>query len=711
MNAQTECSAFWRPRISSVMVAVAVAGGITLANLSSEPVTGELIKYVASQPERAYGWPVTWYWRVTSMVPGSVPPWNSLPARPELVWPVSRYSTSGLIVNLAIWLALLAASAAACQRLRQGYQPRLNWRPRVPTLIIAMLVIASILLANMTVELSYVSISPIWFGTASSGWPSAWRWYWVAPFDNVYGWDFSAARLAGNTALWLGMMAAVALPCEWLLRRYQLRLRFSLRAMLAAVAVVAVLCAWCVAVWKRANDQDELHALGLASHDLWVERPGPKWLRLVVPDRYRRRVVGANIYLDSLSLSDEEEQKQHATDNQEAIRDEEGPTSEADEDEPDLDGELTPEELVRQEGEVLKRLGRLPALRYLDINYGVLTPAMSDALAKLDQLRSLHVGLPFLNHPGRTTNLEWVGHLRRLEQLSLEQVASDELSCLANLTHLKSLSLDLTDCKDDESEMDRRVAAVAKLTQLHRLHLQGSPGAQIAHLSGLTNLKSLAIDFHHFDGDEERLRQCFAAIGTLTQVELLRLLTPSGPLRVRADNLASLRGMKCLRSLSLLITCDKGERQACLAALANLTQLRRLWLEGDLVTTGVAQLAPLESLEELLISDGRMETPAAIESLWALKGLKAVHIRGLAFELSTLTGEHVDARRALDSFKRSHPGRVSNLWREWQNDLALMGGAAPHFADEPPDVNSFWQHFDEKPPDLDTFLGGNPAGP
>ncbi|HVX12010.1 MAG TPA: hypothetical protein VHC22_12575 [Pirellulales bacterium] len=170
---------------------------------------------------------------------------------------------------------------------------------------------------------------------------------------------------------------------------------------------------------------------------------------------------------------------------------------------------------------------------------------------------------------------------------------------------MRSLTLDLTDCEDDESEIDRRLAAVGKLTQLRRLRLQGSPGAQMWHLSGLTNLKSLSLEFHHFDRDEERLAQCFAAIGNLTRVEELRLAAafnvytnPSAALTIRAQNLASLGGMKSLRSFWLPLVsceeCDASERQACLAAIAKLTQLRRLGLAGDLVTTGLAEFWKLD---------------------------------------------------------------------------------------------------------------------
>ncbi|HVX11617.1 MAG TPA: hypothetical protein VHC22_10585 [Pirellulales bacterium] len=579
------------------------------------------------------------------------------------------------------------------------------------TLIISLLVVASTVLANTTFEMSY---APPYaqFGTVSYGWPFVWRWYWVAPWENFYGWDFSAACLAGNIAVWLGTVALAASMWEFLLRWCRPRWRFSLRRMLAAVALVSVLFAWGAAVWKRADEQDALAASGSTVSQLWVERPGPKWLRLVVPDRYRRCVVGARIEIEGTIGAYEEGRKQNAEEDQERLADDDERNGEADDEGFDPDDEHTPEEWQRQHEKTLTRLVRLGALRFLSIAYDALTPAMTDTLANLQQLRILHVCIPSSSYPGRPTSIAWVGRLRQLEQLSLERVGSDELGCLANLVHLRSLTLDLTGCEDDESEIDRRLAAVGKLTQLRRLRLQGSPGAQMSHLSGLTNLKSLSLEFHHFDRDEERLVQCFAAIGKLTQVEELRLAAafdvytnPSAALRIRADNLASLGGMKSLRSLWLLLVsceeCNASERQACLAAIAKLTQLRRLWLAGDLVTTGLAELAPLESLEELEISDEGMRTATAVESLCALKGLKAVDIPGLAIDLFASGDEaadarHAAARRVFQSFQRAHPGRVSNLWLEEQKDLIPW---------------RTWQEFNERTPDLDSFLGGNPAMP
>jgi hypothetical protein len=177
-------------------------------------------------------------------------------------------------------------------------------------------------------------------------------------------------------------------------------------------------------------------------------------------------------------------------------------------------------------------------------------------------------------------------------------------------------------------------------------------------------------------------------------------------LSVHADNLECFRGVTNLESLRLEISCEKPEWHACLAAIGNLTQLKRLWLEGDLVSTGVAELAPLESLEELT-SDNRMATPAALRSLSALKRLRAIHIAGLDMDLAThtfaspLLAPKVDAeslRRAVESLRQSHPGIVidgdyNSRWAagEWEDfaDLSL----------EP---------FDNESSDLDSFLGYTP---
>jgi hypothetical protein len=74
MNSQTEEFTSRRARILTLIVVVVVATGITLANLFSEPLTADSFdRIVTANPaiERAYGWPLTWYWRICTQCPPS----------------------------------------------------------------------------------------------------------------------------------------------------------------------------------------------------------------------------------------------------------------------------------------------------------------------------------------------------------------------------------------------------------------------------------------------------------------------------------------------------------------------------------------------------------------------------------------------------------------------------------------------------------------
>ena len=691
----------FRFRYVTVAVLVVVGVAITLANVSSEAVSGDLIKRIANRPQRAYGWPLTWYWRVASTVPG-IKPLAGYPARPLLQWPVARYSPSRLTADVAIWLVILTGTGAAVRRLLGRHDPRLRYRPRLTTLLVLLAIAAPIVLANLTFELSWSSLKVFEQGTSAKalfGWPLIWNWYFVAPFDNVYGWDFSALRLAGNIAIWVATLALMALAWEWFLRRHRPRLNFSLRTMLAAVALTGVVCAWFAMVQKRAQEQDALvESIGSAGN-LSVERWGPKWLGLVVPDRIRRRVVGAKITVGQAIWPDEDESSAEAVD--EDPQDHEQQNSEIHDDGSDAYVEDTAEEEDRRDQEILERLGRLPALHFLQVECGLLTPAMSDALAKLRQLRMLEVRGQFFGRPPRLSapNVAWLGHLRQLEQLSLQGVDSEQLVCLANLTRLESLTLDITDCEDDEREMDKRLAMIDKLTQLRRLHIVGFPGAQIARLRSLNNLKSLTLDFDRIYNGRERVHECFETLGRVTQLEQLQLGSGGG-LHIYSEDLACLRGLKNLKSLRVHMSRGGSERHACLAALANLTQLRRLWLEGELVSAGLADLAPLESLEELT-SDYRMATPAALESMTSLKHLKAVHIAGLDLDLDSSTEKGAAVRRAVESLRRSRPGILvdgdyNGRWLDAQKE-------------DYPSLR--WEPFDDKTSELDAFLGFVPMVP
>jgi hypothetical protein len=696
----------------TLLVVMGVGAAIALANVSSEPVSAEIIKRIADAPQRAYGWPVIWYWRVATTVPGEINPWGASTPRPVLQWSLARYRVSSLVANSAIWLVLLVAAAASCQRLLMEFRRRMRWRPRVTTFIVLLAVALPTVLANMTFETSPIS-SPRWYehgatARACFGWPLLWNWYFVAPWDNLYGWDFSAPRLVGNLVIWLGTLAAVALVWEWLMRRYRPRLSFSLRTMFIAVVLASVLCAWCAAVWRRANEQDALAELDI--NNIRVNRSGPKWFGLVVPDRYRRCVVDVSISVGR-PLWLVGDMKAAEIDEHDRARDDERGSVD-DGDRADDFGEINPEEMDREDEELLTRLARLSTLRAISINCGVLTPAMAETLSNLWQLRTLQL---WLDHAcGTRVDISWIGRLRQLAGLRLDGVQSEQLASLIGLSQLKSLTLDLSDCEDDEPEMEKRLAIIGNLMQLRRLHLEGCPGTQISRLRGLTNLKSLTLDFNESSGDEERVRKCFEALGKLTQLEQLWLAGGRNNwggregLTIHADDLECLRGLNNLKSLRLEISCEESERHACLATIGKLTQLRRVWLEGDLVSTGLEELASLESLEELT-SDNRMATTAALRSLSALKRLRAIHIAGLEMDLAAHDSSGPFAprsdpeslRRAVESLRQSHPrividGDYSSRWAagEWEEFTSLTS--------EP---------FDNKSADLDSFLGLVPMGP
>jgi hypothetical protein len=290
--------------------------------------------------------------------------------------------------------------------------------------------------------------------------------------------------------------------------------------------------------------------------------------------------------------------------------------------------------------------------------------------------------------PDSSASVAWLGQVSRLEELSLEGVGSDDLVCLPRLTRLKSLTLNIRDCKVNEQELDKRLAMVGRLPQLRRVRLEGFPGARIAPLCNLNNLKSLTLCFDPI-ADRERIHGFFEALGRMTKLEELQLALGKD-LRPLPEDLECLRGLTNLTSLRLDISCAGSEWRAWLAAIADLPQLRRLWLEGDQGIVGIADLAPLVSLEEVMISDHRMATPAALESLSALKRLRAIFIVGLNRDLASATAEGANLRRALVSLRRSHPGIIVGDYRDLYTD------------------KSNWESFDDRTSDLDAFLGFTP---
>ncbi|HVC96407.1 MAG TPA: hypothetical protein VND64_22165 [Pirellulales bacterium] len=669
----------YRPRLLTLIVLMIVAAPIVVANLSHEQ--GAIQKWwqppSPPNPSFSFGWPMIWYWTEFPPLVGGV--------RASCDHNLARWSAPGLAGNLAMWLLMVAVPAVACEWLLRRYGRDLSFRPRLVTLVVLMVVAAPTVLANLS---SDELTGNMWglLPYPAYGWPLVWCWrnsYFGWPGVAMLDWDCSGARLAANLTTWLVMLAAAGGACEWLLRLYRPRLQWNLRTMLAAVGLLAVFCAWCAKLRDRANLQDPIIAEygdpGQSVALFW-DRLGPKWLDLVGADRFRRRVVGVDL---TYPLSFPSGRGPGGTDE-----------------------------------ELLKRLGRLPDMRYLVVCASDLTPDTAAALGEMRQLRMLRI--EFLGADKLTAHACFasIGKLTRLERLCLDglDIRGDDLACMGGLSNLKSLSLS---CEDDLDETHELLAALGKLTQLERLCLEGWElgSDDLAHLASLTNLKSLTLEI---ECNQEKAHECLATLGALTQLERLCL---SG-IDFRSDDLACLAGLANLRVLGLRDywpdsssdevgtemeedsteeggeNSDELENKDTLQLLAHLPALPRLEtidlegsavsdddlaqlavvprlkllnLTGTLVTdVGLAELASLASLEKLRI-DNAIATAAGLESLLRLRRLNSLHIVPAQLEGATHTlffdgimnaglyvrEDEVDrCRRALEALRRSNPGIV-----------------------------------------------------
>lgn len=460
-----------------------------------------------------------------------------------------------------------------------------RYRPRVLTVLLVAAIAALLVLANLSDELRG-RIGPIpanggadlsfdvrepsedgspvsLMSNLSYGWPLVWRQYVVA---NVYGAVLdecrSTGRLAGNVALWLTILVVPAALCEWLLRRYRPRLRWSLKAMLIGIGLVAAGCGWFVHARNRANIEDALIAdVENDGGRIWVERWGPDWLELIGADRLRRRIIGAH-FVQGAEV--------------------EVPEDEASEDE-GADGEGEDSEWVGKKGaeDRLARLAQVRALRYLMVVIHC-TPGMIDSLGQMRRLQSL--------------NLDIVDQA--------PSVGRDLVNALANDRKLRTLSIDLNNWSDQAPEQTSRelLAVIGKLTQIESLRLEHATTASesLAGLSGLTNLKSLTLDsMRHSQGDAERGLPLLSRLPKLEGLESLDLHNSD----VGDRDLPYLASLPRLKSLSLVGTHVTGTGLAKLAALASLEELA---INGAMVSeAGLESLSALSGLRALHIDGFR----------------------------------------------------------------------------------------------------------
>lgn len=377
-----------------------------------------------------------------------------------------------------------------------------RYRPRLLTLFVLAVVAVPGTLANLTFDVrepppqcrEILRQHTSGWGESKQmayGWPLTWRGCLLilspGPCGTI-GWHYSAGRLAANIMLWALMLTLPAGLCEWLLRRYRLRPRWSLRTMLAIVALVAACCAWVAASRQRANMQEPLVAEIKGRDDSVVfERWGPKWLDLLGADRFRRHLVGVN-----------------------------------------LGGLYGGSGLDENDEVLLRRLAELPRLRYLAFRVDDrLTPGMASAVGEMRHLRYLGVFADYPREASPDAARRWqeglreIGKLTQLEELRLDCLLIEEggLAALAGLANLRSLSLnycvlerltdsgclvqgfpalprlewlDLASCLvDDEDLRQLRVLNALKGLKLDSMFLTRSGLAELRHLE---TLEEISID-------------------------------------------------------------------------------------------------------------------------------------------------------------------------------------------------------------------------
>lgn len=430
-----------------------------------------------------------------------------------------------------------------------------RYRPRVLTLVVVFLVGAVLALANLTWEMTY-DPQPYRRGVAHGrtvyGWPLIWHWdnfgvSAVSGFGGKVDSEYSAARLVVNVAVWLLMTIAPAATCEWLLRRYRPRLRWSLRTMLFTVAVVAVLCGLFATARNRAETQDALIAKMAArgGENVWVERWGPKWLDFLGVDHFRRHFVGANM------LAGYGEDEKHQDD------------------------------LVVFDG-----LSRSPELQFLHIKVLHCTPDMSDRLSRMQtpNLQNLALELDCLT-PGIAEALARLPKLRALS-LDVREISPGAEQWLGEMRQLRTLRINQGSYGDERLISRRWLSAVAKMTQLEHLQLaRMTIGGES--LSGLTHLKSLSLT--QVSADEPPL---LAQLPVLPRLESLDV----GFSEVCDGDLRHLSIQPRLTSLNLAYT---DVTDAGLAQLASVRSLEELQLDREAVS--VACLESLQAIEHLKV--------------------------------------------------------------------------------------------------------------
>lgn len=382
-----------------------------------------------------------------------------------------------------------------------------RYRPRLLTLLVVSVTTGLFALSNLSyVRRGHPGTSSIF--CHSFGWPLAW--HRIVYADVAVGWQIDRTRLALDSAVWLLTLVAAAGVCEWLVRRYRPGLRWSLRTMLVVTALAAAVCGWFTVASRRAGQQDEIIALFYGSgrvpggrEHVWIERWGPRWLEVFGAERYCQHIAGASatVYSDDQWTED-----------------------------------------------VLNRLKELSDLRLFYLEGDRLSPAATETLNAMRQLRILSVSQwdvsPWdADNPASQACLAAIARMGRLEELRLENVSGEALADLGNLRQLRALHLEFAQ-SEDGGEPRNHTPLLACLPIFPRLETLTFDGPYLCdddlrRLTSQSGLESLRIAAEIIDAD----------LAELCELDVLEELTIAAPLQT--DDILALRGLKRLRALHI----------------------------------------------------------------------------------------------------------------------------------------------------------------
>jgi hypothetical protein len=493
----------------------------------------------------------------------------------RLVAAISRYRPRVLTVLLLAAVAAMIVLANSSEDIRPRNVDQAKFRYPPPQ---------SELRFDLHEPIADTSTSYFYLLNVSYGWPLVWRQYGVgvAVGIAVGGPAYSPGRLAGDVAIWIVLLAIPAGACEWLLRRYRPRFRFSLRSMLAVVGLAAALCGWFVAERNRANQQDSLiEAFDEEETRLWVERRGPKWLDLFECDRYRRHVVGAELEVIG----------------EEALLEELAQT-------PDLQYLSLKAYLLNARR--IEALGKLRRLETLRIGVSELTrdsgQRLGDALGGMRRLRTLAIAPPSYgisdDDEGMPREcLAAIGALDRLEHFRLvgRTIARSDFGLLKGMTNLKSLVL--RGARNNAGQGESDVPLLSQFPVLPRLEVLELSSLNVGdrdmrYVAALPNLKALSLV------STKVTENGLAELAAVASLEELAIGIVGGtPWAPGLEPVKKFKNLKCLRIEGLGAEGLKSE------------YLRyELWhLPDDQYNDCVRALAELQKAKPGLVIDGDLK--------------------------------------------------------------------------------------------------------